>query len=149
MSLLARLAPAGVALVLLLPAQPLVAQMQGDAESAAIVATARNYIDGFLTGDTTRMRSALRPELAKRQMMGGDRAPVNMTDDILVQNTSRMPFNKSAAKTPADSITIYRHEGDMALVRIGAPTWIDYLQLGKFGSEWKIVNVLWQMRPRG
>ena len=126
----------------------LAAQANADPESAAIVATARNYIDGFLTGDTTRMRSALRPELAKRQMMGGDRAPTNMTDDILVQNTSRMPFNPSAAKTPADSITIYRHEGDMALVRIGAPTWVDYLQLGKFGSEWKIVNVLWQMRPR-
>jgi hypothetical protein len=34
----------------------------------------------------------------------------------------------------------------MALVRVGVPGWVDYLQLGRFGDRWQIENVLWQPR---
>ena len=27
-----------------------------------------------------------------------------------------------------------------------AHAWIDYMQIAKFNGEWKIVNVLWEMR---
>src|ERR1700751_2431530 len=35
-------------------------------DSLAIIKTAHDYIDGYYTGDTTRMQGALHPELAKR-----------------------------------------------------------------------------------
>ncbi|TFG51354.1 MAG: hypothetical protein E4H37_07995, partial [Gemmatimonadales bacterium] len=34
-----------------------------------------------------------------------------------------------------------------ASVRVDADSWIDYLQIGKVDGEWKILNVLWELRP--
>lgn len=36
-----------------------------------------------------------------------------------------------------------------AAVRVDAAQWIDYLHLARWNGEWKIVNVLWEMRPGG
>ena len=33
-----------------------------------------------------------------------------------------------------------------ASVRVDASTWIDYLHLVKWRGEWKIINVLWEVR---
>ena len=30
----------------------------------------------------------------------------------------------------------------------GAANWVDYLQEAKFNGEWKIVNVLWELKPK-
>ncbi len=30
--------------------------------------------------------------------------------------------------------------------KVGADDWVDYLHLGKFGDDWRIVNVLWDLR---
>ncbi len=27
--------------------------------------------------------------------------------------------------------------------------WIDYLHLARWNGEWKIVNVLWELKPKG
>lgn len=32
-------------------------------------------------------------------------------------------------------------------VKIIAITWIDYLHVAKVDGEWKIINVLWAMKP--
>jgi hypothetical protein len=37
--------------------------------------------------------------------------------------------------------------GNAASVRVDADSWIDYLQIGKMDGEWKILNVLWELRP--
>ena len=37
--------------------------------------------------------------------------------------------------------------GGAAVVRVDASEWVDYLQLGRWNGQWKIVNVLWEMRP--
>ena len=34
-----------------------------------------------------------------------------------------------------------------ASVRVDAAQWVDYLHLGKWNGQWKIVTVLWEMRP--
>src|SRR5690349_19717948 len=47
-----------------LPPDRLTAQTSAD--SAAIKATALDYIDGYYTGDAARMERALHPDLAKR-----------------------------------------------------------------------------------
>jgi hypothetical protein len=31
-------------------------------------------------------------------------------------------------------------------VRVDAHGWVDYMHLGKIDGEWKIINVLWEMR---
>ena len=37
--------------------------------------------------------------------------------------------------------------GPTASIRVDADEWIDYMHLAKVDGEWKIVNVLWEMRP--
>jgi hypothetical protein len=33
-----------------------------------------------------------------------------------------------------------------AIVRVDAGQWVDYLQEARWNGEWKIVNVLWELR---
>jgi hypothetical protein len=33
-------------------------------------------------------------------------------------------------------------------VKIVASEWIDYLEVAKFNGKWKIVNVLWELKPK-
>jgi hypothetical protein len=33
-----------------------------------------------------------------------------------------------------------------AVVRVDAGQWVDYLQVARWNGEWKIVNVLWELR---
>ena len=47
---------------------PSVTRAQSAADSAAIRATALDYIDGWYAADGTRMERALHPELAKRNV---------------------------------------------------------------------------------
>lgn len=121
---------------------------QAPSDSAKIVAAARDYIDGFGAGDTARVRRSVHPDVAERLVNGRDAAPSNQTADMGVGITARMRADPDAPTAPADSVTIIAHERDMAMVRIGAGMWVDYLQLGRFGDRWHIVNVLWQLRSR-
>src|SRR5205823_5195649 len=66
----------------------------------------------------------------------------------LVQNTRR----GSGSKTPKDQqtkeITILDRFNNAAVVKIVASGWIDYLEEAKVNGEWKIINVLWELKPR-
>ncbi len=110
-----------------------------------IIATARDYIDGFGNGDTTRVRRALHPDLAKRLISGESGSPSNQGPDDLVGITARMA-GRTSVPAPADSILILDRYRDMAMVRIGAGSWVDYLHIARFGDKWQIINVAWQLR---
>ena len=127
------------------PTSPLVAQEPGSVE-AALVAAARDYIDGFAAADTARVRRSVHPDVAKRLVSGTTMPLSNQTADMLVGMTGMVRASANPPVTPADSIRIIAREGNMAMVRIGAPMWVDYLQLGRFGDRWQIVNVLWELR---
>lgn len=46
-------------------------------------------------------------------------------------------------------VTILDIDGGMASVKIVAGLWVDYMHIAEVDGEWKIVNVLWEMSPRG
>ena len=127
-------------------------QAQTAADSSAIVATALDYIDGFYTSDAARMERALHPELAKRIVVdpaGPESRLQNMSAEQLIDATAgggaaRIPDD--AKKTDVSILDIYNN---IASVRIDAGLWIDYLHIARWNGEWKIVNVLWEMAPRG
>ena len=127
-------------------------QAQTAADSSAIVATALDYIDGFYTSDAARMERALHPELAKRIVVdpaGPESRLQNMSAEQLIDATAgggaaRIPDD--AKKTDVSILDIYNN---IASVRIDAGVWIDYLHVARWNGEWKIVNVLWEMAPRG
>jgi Putative lumazine-binding len=123
-----------------------------DSETAAITKTALDYIEGWYAGDAARMERALHAELAKR-MISTDaktgRSQFNhMGAMALVQRTR----DGGGKKTPQDrqlkEVTILDRFNNAAVVKIVASDWIDYLSVAKFNGEWKIINVLWELKPK-
>lgn len=123
---------------------------QTSADSAAIRATARDYIDGWYSGDGERMERALHPHLAKRLVYidaQGHSRLADLTALELIQST-RAGAGKIPRDAWKDSVTILSVFGNDAVVRIDATTWVDFLQEVKWNGTWKIINVIWENRPR-
>jgi hypothetical protein len=138
-----------VASLLLTPIPALSCQSQAD--SAAIRATALDYIQGWYTGDATRMERALHPELAKRivqtDTLGRQRLD-QQSAMTLVQGT-RNGFGKDTPQADRhDDVRILDIYRNAAVARINASYWVDYLQLAKWRGRWVIVNVLWELKPK-
>jgi hypothetical protein len=129
---------------------PRMLMAQSAADSAAIRATALDYIEGWYTADATRMERALHPELAKRIVQSDAQGRSRLGQQsamTLVQNTRR----GGGSETPADKrrsevqiLDIYRNA---ASVRVRADAWVDYLHVAKSNGRWVIVNVLWELDP--
>lgn len=124
---------------------------QSAADSAAIVNAALDYIQGYYSGDAERMERALHPDLAKRIVRtdpNNNRSTLDqMSAMTLVQITRMMAQRPVPENQRRDEVWILDIFEGVASVRVDATQWIDYLHLAKWNGEWKIVNVLWQMRP--
>ena len=121
---------------------------QSAADSAAIRATALDYIDGWYTNNATRMERALHPHLAKRLVWAdstGRSHLVDLTALELIQGTRSHP--PTPASERRKDVTILSSYGNVAMVRIEATEWVDFLQEVKWNGDWKIINVVWENRP--
>ena len=120
-------------------------------DDAAIKATALNYIEGWYEGDAARMESALHPELAKRMILTDPKTGRSQFNHMgamqLVQNTRRGGGSKTPKEQQTKEITILDRYNNAAVVKIVASGWIDYLEEAKVNGEWKIINVLWELKP--
>jgi hypothetical protein len=96
------------------------------------------------------MERALHPDLAKRLVYteNGQSRLHQQSAMTLVQGT-RAGYGKSTPedrrRNEVDILDIY----SVASVRVDATDWIDYLHVARWNGEWKIVNVLWELRPEG
>jgi hypothetical protein len=122
-------------------------------DTAAIVRTALDYIEGFYTGDAARMERALYPELAKRifyppREAGGKPTFDHMGALRLIMNTRAMTANPVPKERQQKDVSILDIYQNAAMVKIVAATWVDYLQMARVDGAWKIVNVLWELKPR-
>lgn len=126
------------------------AHAQSAADSAAIRATAMDYIEGYYTGDGDRMTRALHPELAKRIVEQGAEGSVlrNMTAEQLITVTQRGGGTMLPPERKQMDVTILDIYRNAAAVKIVAGDWIDYLHVARVDGRWVIVNVLWELKPR-
>ena len=126
---------------------------QTAADSTAITQAALDYIQGYYSGNPERMERALHPDLAKRIVRtnpSNNRSGLDqMSAMTLVQITRMMAQRPVPEDQRRDEVKILDIFENVASVRVDATTWIDYLHLAKWNGEWKIVNVLWEMRPGG
>jgi hypothetical protein len=126
------------------------AAAQTAADSAAIRATAHDYIQGWYAGDAPRMERSLHPDLAKRiveRRRDDGRSTIDhMTAATLIAQTARGGGRDTPAERRRDDVRILDVFGNAASVRVDAHGWVDYMHLGKIDGEWKIINVLWEMR---
>lgn len=122
------------------------------ADSAAIRATALDYIEGWFAGDVERMERALHPELVKRILVTDQETGRDWVDGMgmtkLVEGT-RHGFGR---EIPEDArrtdVTILDITGRAASVKVDAGPWVDYMHLVRENGEWKILNVLWEVVGR-
>lgn len=141
-----------LALALLATAVPHAsAQTAPPEDLTAIRQTALDYIEGWYEGNPERMTRALHPDLAKRivHTENGQSRLDTMGAEKLIGAT-RAAFG---AKTPKSEqqkdITILDVYQNAASVKIVARDWIDYLHLARWNGKWVIVNVLWELKPKG
>jgi hypothetical protein len=141
-----------VLIPLLMATLPAVAGDHGSPPDAeAIRAAALDYLEGWYAGDADRMERALHPDLAKRIVRPAEDGPDrvdNMSALRLVQATragwgTRVPADQRQA-----DVVILDVFGNAATVRAEARDWVDYLHLGKVDGQWKIINVLWELKPQ-
>jgi hypothetical protein len=126
-------------------------EAQTAADSAGVRQAALDYIEGWYAGDAARMERALHPELAKR-IVGvnpetGDTGMRDMTAEQLVQATAAGYGTRTPRDQVRTDVTILDIYEGTASARVDASDWIDYMHLALWNGEWKIVNVLWQVRP--
>ncbi len=136
--------------ILLLPGAPAAAQSAAD--SAAIRATALNYVEGWYEGSADRMTRALHPELVKRIVhtdSAGHSRLEQMDAARLIKGTGA-GYGKETPKAQQEKeVRILDIYGNVASVRATMSGWIDYMQMARWNGEWRIVNVLWELKPRG
>ena len=122
-------------------------------DTTAVVATALDYIEGFYEGDADRMRRALHPQLAKRAVFsdrnGRGSELRSLTARQLIEITRQGGGSEVPIESRVSKVRILDLYGNAASVRIDALEWIDYLHIVRYDGEWKIINVLWELHPRG
>lgn len=116
---------------------------------AAVEATAYDYVDGQLEGDAARVARALHPDVAKRAVRASPDETLGlrrMSKDEMLDLTRRRVL-----KTPREnwdrSVKVLDIADGVAVARVETPWFVDYLDLGRFGDRWVIVNALWQSKP--
>jgi hypothetical protein len=139
-------------MVLAISAFAVPAFAQSAADSAAIKATALDYIEGWYAGDGERMERALHSDLAKRIIntnpANGRNVLGHQSAMTLVQGTRRGGGKDTPVAKQRKEVRILDVFGNTASVRIDADSWVDYLHVAKWNGRWVIVNVLWELRPQ-
>ena len=128
------------------------ARAQSPEDTTAIKATALDYIEGWYEGSAERMERALHPELAKRIVMkkreSGESKLDHMDAKALIEGARKGGGKNTPADQQQKDVTILDVYENSASVKVVASKWIDYMQMGKVGGRWVIINVLWEMKPK-
>lgn len=130
------------------PSSGLIAQTAAD--SAAIRGAALDYIEGWFDGDPDRMARSLHPELIKRIVVSDDVTEREWIDGMgvtkLVGGTRRGFGREIPEEDRRTDMTIFDITGRASTVKLDAGPWVDYMHLVRVDGEWKILNVLWEMK---
>ena len=106
----------------------------------AVVATVRDYFEGWFDGDPVRMERALHKDLVKRR--AGDDLGVT-TKEQMLEFTRRGDGKEDAADRTLD-IEVEDVYEDIASVTVRSAVYHEYVQLVRTRDGWKIANALWQ-----
>ena len=111
-------------------------------DEAAVRATIADYIEGYYTGDATRMEKSLHPHYLKHSISGSEgqlkmteKTGLQMVQDVRTNGPERSPEKK-------EQITVLDIAGDIASAKLVTAHWVDYITLSKWNGEWKIVSVV-------
>jgi hypothetical protein len=111
------------------------------ADQTAVVATARDYFEGWFDGDTERMDRALHPNFVKRRAV--EELGIT-TKERMLELTRRGEGREDAADRTLD-VEVEDVYGDIASATVHSAVYHEYLHLVRTRDGWKIANALWQL----
>ena len=122
---------------------------QSKEDTLLVEIACKNYLEGWYSGDFERMDKALHTNLVKRR-----KVVLKETEaDLIIQATANDMIEYTKAKFGLNNndnnyiniqiLDIYK---DIATVKTVTHEYIDYIHLVKFEGEWKILNVLWDLK---
>jgi hypothetical protein len=127
------------------------ARAQDAADRAAIRQAALDYIEGWYTGDAARMDHAVHPELAKRIVRRDPATGVARLDHqsamTLIENTRAGGGRRTPEARRLKEVTVLDVYRNAASVKVVAAEWIDYLHVVRWNNGWRVINVLWELKP--
>jgi ketosteroid isomerase-like protein len=109
----------------------------------AIVATVRDYYDGWFEGDAQRMRHALHSDLVKRGIADPSRTIDTDTVTTMIEATEQGIGTRHAPERRSIDISINHVHVAIADVHVTGAVYVDYLQLVDVDGRWQILNALW------
>jgi alkyl hydroperoxide reductase subunit AhpC len=141
-------------IILAFPLSQLLAQgnAANKADSAAIRQTALDYIDGYYSGDVSRIEKAVHPDLNKatpRDLPQSGRTTLAYTTYSGLVEFTRAKVGALDDTARHIQVKILNIENDIANVKIISANFIDYIQEIKLDSQWKIVNVIYTSGIKG
>jgi hypothetical protein len=116
-------------------------------DRTAILATVKDYWEGWFDGDVERMQRALHPALAKTgagTTESGQPFLDRMTADDMIGWTRA---GEGVASKPADfgyDVIINDEYGEIATVTVHSAIYREYLQLVRTPEGWRILNALYR-----
>ena len=132
----------------------LVAQWQTAAQAPTdrdgVRQAALDYVEGIYNVQPERIQRSVHPTLVKRGFYKKDAtAPyveMPMTYEQLVALAGN--WNKGGKRdTSVKEVTVFDVLDQTATAKVTASWGIDYMLLGKYDGQWKIVQILWQSHP--
>jgi hypothetical protein len=138
---------AAVALTITALAAPASGQTS-DREAVRLAAV--DYVEGIYNVQPERIEKSVHPSLVKRGFYKKDAAApyvdMPMTYDQLVKLAAS--WNKDGKRdTSIKEVTVLDVLDQTAVAKVRAMWGIDYMLLGKYDGQWKIVQILWQSHP--
>ena len=126
------------------------AAAQAPSDREAVRQAALDYVEGIYNVQPERIQRSVHPTLVKRGFYKKDAtAPyvdMPMTYDQLVALAGN--WNKGGKRdTSVKDVTVLDVLDQTATAKVTASWGIDYMLLGKYDGQWKIVQILWQSHP--
>ncbi len=120
-------------------------------DELAIKQAALDYIEGWYEANPERMERALHPDLVKRYVIKlptGKEILESVSAQAMVEMTRAGGGSKTPREKQQNEVVVLDIDGGIATAKATSADYVDYLQLAKTNSQWKIVNVLWRLRKK-
>jgi len=130
-------------------AQPLTAQ--SDPAKEAVTSVAETYFDAWYNGNDNQMAEIVHPMLAKRGPIIREEKDIELSDMSalkLIRTTEAGGGSSAPDSLVGKSIDVLSISSDIASVKVDSILLTEYLQLIKWKGDWKIINVLWEIKPK-
>ena len=122
-------------------------------DTAGVRAASADYLDGFYKGDSTLHVRSIHPSVYKygfSRQQNGEFRGMQMQWPAFHAFANRVKAGQ--VKTPPNApyeIQVLDIADQTAATKVTAWWGIDYLLMARVDGRWQIVNVLWELKPRG